>query len=78
MLVGQQDVTRFFGPTWSFVVCELLTDPVGWFLLIWLPDYFKKTRPVDLKAIGLYLVSIYSIVTVLSSVGGWLTRYLTR
>jgi len=64
--------------TWSFVVCKLLTDPVWWFFLIWLPDYFKKTRALDLKASGIYLVSIYSIVTVLSIVGGWLTGYLTK
>jgi len=63
---------------WSFIVCKLLTDPVWWFFLIWLPDYFKKTRALDLKASGLYLVSIYSIVTVLSIVGGWLTGYLTK
>ncbi|HKO50777.1 MAG TPA: MFS transporter [Polyangiaceae bacterium] len=64
--------------TWSFVVCKLLTDPVWWFFLIWLPDYFKKTRALDLKASWLYLVSIYSIVTVLSIIGGWLTGYLTK
>ncbi len=64
--------------TWSFVVCKLLTDPVWWFFLIWLPDYFKKTRALDLKASGTYLVSIYSIVTVLSIAGGWLTGYLTE
>jgi ACS family hexuronate transporter-like MFS transporter len=64
--------------TWSFIVCKLLTDPVWWFFLIWLPDYFKKTRSLDLKASGLYLVSIYSIVTVLSIVGGWLTGYLVK
>src|SRR5688500_4263691 len=29
---------------WSFVVAKFLTDPVWWFFLIWLPDYFKKTR----------------------------------
>src|SRR6188768_905708 len=64
--------------TWSFVVCKLLTDPVWWFFLIWLPDYFKKTRALDLKASWVHLVSIYSIVTVLSIAGGWLTGYLVK
>ena len=63
---------------WSFIVCKLLTDPVWWFFLIWLPDYFKKTRGLDLKASWVHLVSIYAIVTVLSIVGGWLTGYLTK
>ena len=63
---------------WSFIVCKLLTDPVWWFFLIWLPDFFKKTRGLDLKKSWLHLVSIYVIVTVLSIAGGWLTGYLTK
>jgi len=62
---------------WSFVVCKFLTDPVWWFFLIWLPDYFKKTRGLDLKKSWIHLVSIYAIVTVLSIAGGWLAGYLT-
>ena len=27
---------------WSFIVAKLLTDPVWWSFLTWLPDYFKK------------------------------------
>ena len=27
---------------WSFIVAKFMTDPVWWFFLIWLPDYFKK------------------------------------
>ena len=64
--------------TWSFVVCKLLTDPVWWFFLIWLPDYFKKTRALDLKGSQGHLITIYSIVTVLSIFGGWLTGYLVK
>jgi ACS family hexuronate transporter-like MFS transporter len=63
---------------WAFVVGKFLTDPVWWFFLIWLPDYFKKTRGLDIKHSWVLLVSIYSVVTVLSIVGGWLTGYLTR
>jgi ACS family hexuronate transporter-like MFS transporter len=63
---------------WAFVVAKFLTDPVWWFFLIWLPDYFKKTRGLDIKHSWVLLVSIYSVVTVLSIVGGWLTGYLTR
>ena len=63
---------------WSFIVGKFLTDPVWWFFLIWLPDYFKKTRGLDLKSSWVHLVSIYAIVTVLSIVGGWFAGYLTR
>ena len=49
-----------------------------WFFLIWLPDYFKKTRGLSIKNSWVHLVTIYSIVTVLSILGGWFTGYLTR
>jgi ACS family hexuronate transporter-like MFS transporter len=63
---------------WSFIVSKFLTDPVWWFFLIWLPDFFKKTRGLDLKKSWLHLVTIYAIVTVLSIVGGWLAGHLVR
>ena len=64
--------------TWSFVVAKFMTDPVWWFFLIWLPDYFKATRGLNIKKSWVHLVTIYAIVTVLSIAGGWVTGYLTR
>jgi MFS transporter, ACS family, hexuronate transporter len=64
--------------TWSFIVAKFLTDPVWWFFLIWLPDFFKKSRGLDIKQSWVHLVSIYVVVTVLSILGGWFTGYLTR
>ena len=62
---------------WAFIVAKFLTDPVWWFFLIWLPDYFKKTRGLSIKDSWVHLVTIYSIVTVLSIFGGWLSGFLT-
>jgi ACS family hexuronate transporter-like MFS transporter len=62
---------------WSFIAAKFLTDPVWWFFLIWLPDFFKKTRHLDIKQSRALLVSIYAIITVLSIVGGWVTGFLT-
>lgn len=64
--------------TWAFIVAKLLTDPVWWFFLIWLPDYFKKTRGLVIKQSWVHLVTIYAIVTVLSIAGGWLTGHLAH
>jgi MFS transporter, ACS family, hexuronate transporter len=64
--------------TWSFIVGKFLTDPVWWFFLIWLPDYFKQTRGLDIKHSWIHLVTIYFVVTVLSIAGGWVTGYLTK
>jgi ACS family hexuronate transporter-like MFS transporter len=62
--------------TWSFVIAKFLTDPVWWFFLIWLPDYFRQTRGLDIKHSWVHLVTIYGIVTVLSIAGGWVTGFL--
>ena len=64
--------------TWSFIVAKFFTDPVWWFFLIWLPDFFKQTRGLDIKKSWVHLVTIYVIVTVLSIIGGWVTGYLTK
>ena len=64
--------------TWSFFVAKFLTDPVWWFFLIWLPDFFKKAYKLDIKKSWIHLVTIYAIITVLSIFGGWITGYLTK
>jgi ACS family hexuronate transporter-like MFS transporter len=63
---------------WSFIVAKFLTDPVWWFFLIWLPDYFKKKWGLDIKSSWVHLVTIYAIITVLSIAGGWITGHLAR
>jgi len=63
---------------WSFIVAKLMTDPVWWFFLTWLPDYFKKKWALDIKKSWIHLVTIYAIITVLSIAGGWVTGYLAR
>jgi ACS family hexuronate transporter-like MFS transporter len=64
--------------TWAFAAAKFLTDPVWWFFLFWLPDYFKASRHLDIKESWYYLVCIYGIVTLLSIYGGWLTGFLLR
>ena len=64
--------------TWSFIMGKFLTDPVWWFFLIWLPDFFKKTRNLDIKHSWFLIATIYGIISVLSIMGGWIPGYLTR
>ncbi|MEY3404874.1 MAG: hypothetical protein RL161_304 [Bacteroidota bacterium] len=63
--------------TWAFIIPKFLTDPVWWFFLIWLPDFFNK-RGLEIKSSWIHLVTIYSMVTVLSIAGGWLTGHFLR
>ena len=64
--------------TWSFLLAKFLTDPIWWFFLVWLPDFFKQTRGLDIKKSWVHLVTIYVIVTVLSIAGGWVAGYLAK
>ncbi len=62
--------------TWSLIIVRFLTDPIWWFFLFWLPDFFNKHFGYDIKESALPLVIIYALVTVLSILGGSLTKYL--
>lgn len=64
--------------TWAFIIPKFLTDPVWWFYLFWLPSFFKDSRGLDIKHSWTLLVTIYSIVTVLSIAGGWVTGHLAK
>jgi len=64
--------------TWSFIFAKFMTDPVWWFFLIWLPDFFKKTYGLNIKTSWVHIIVIYSIVTVLSIFGGWITGNLVK
>jgi len=67
-----------FRQTWAYLLTKFLTDPVSWFWLIWLPDFFKKTRGLDLQKSWIYLVTIYSLSLLLSVTGGWFTGHLIK
>jgi ACS family hexuronate transporter-like MFS transporter len=62
--------------TWAFVLLKFLTDPISWFWLIWLPDFFNKTRHLNIKNSWPHLVTIYLIAALLSIAGGWLSGRL--
>jgi MFS transporter, ACS family, hexuronate transporter len=64
--------------TWAFIIAKSMTDPVWWFFISWLPDYFYTTKGLDMENLGRPLVVIYTIVTVLSIAGGWLTNHLIQ
>jgi MFS transporter, ACS family, aldohexuronate transporter len=57
--------------TWAFVLLKFLTDPISWFWLIWLPDFFNTTRHLDIQHSWPQLMTIYLIAVSLSIGGGW-------
>ncbi len=60
--------------TWGFMLGKCLTDPVWWFFLFWLPQYFNSRFHVDLLHLGPPLVTVYVISTLGSVYGGWLPK----
>ena len=64
--------------TWAFIFGKLLTDPVWWFFLFWLPSYFAETFNLDLKKPSLPLVLVYTATTIGSIGGGFLSSYLIK
>ncbi len=67
-----------FRQTYVFVVGKLLTDPIWWFFLFWLPSYFAEAYNIDLKKPNLQLVIVYTATTIGSVGGGYLSSYLIR
>ncbi len=64
--------------TWIFFIGKFLTDPIWWFFLFWLPDYFSGTFHLDLKKPGWPLVIVYTATSIGSIGGGYLSSYLIK
>lgn len=62
--------------TWAFAVGKLLTDSVWWFYLFWFPLFMADTFKVDIKGIGLPMITVYLLADVGSVAGGWFSSSL--
>jgi MFS transporter, ACS family, hexuronate transporter len=62
--------------TWAFVLGKFLTDPVWWFYLYWLALYLNNNFGVSLTGLALPLIVIYTMTSVGSIGGGWLSGAL--
>lgn len=68
--------------TWAFAVGKFLTDPIWWFYLTWLPDFFNSNdaleTKLDLKSIGIPFLVIYLISDGGSVFFGWLASHFIK
>jgi ACS family hexuronate transporter-like MFS transporter len=66
-----------FRQTWAIVVCKFLADPIWYFYLTWLPDFFNSNealdQKLDLKNISLPFLVIYLFSDAGSVFFGWLS-----
>ncbi len=64
--------------TWAFSLGKLLTDPIWWFYLFWLPDFLESQYHLKGTAIALPVAAVYTLSTFGSVGGGWLPLYLIK
>lgn len=57
---------------WAIFMGKILTDPVWWFYLFWVPGFLSRRYGLPIGRIGLPLVVIYNMSAVGSICGGWL------
>lgn len=60
--------------TWAFFIGKLLTDPIWWFFLFWLPAFLKEQYGLTGTQVGLPLALVYTMTTFGSVLGGWLPK----
>ena len=67
-----------FKQTWAFIIGKFMTDPIWWFLLFWLPAFFKSEYNMVGTQVSLPLALVYTMTTIGSISGGWLSGYLIK
>jgi ACS family hexuronate transporter-like MFS transporter len=63
---------------WPFLIGKLLTDPVWWFFLFWMPSYLHDIRHWSLMASATSLLIPYTAASVGSIFGGWFSSRLIK
>jgi ACS family hexuronate transporter-like MFS transporter len=64
--------------TWAFALGKLLTDPIWWFYLFWLPDFLESQYGLKGTQLVLPTAMVYTMSTFGSIGGGWLPMNLIR
>jgi ACS family hexuronate transporter-like MFS transporter len=64
--------------TWAFTIAKCLTDPIWWVWLFWVPGFLSKKYGVDIKAMGVPIMVIYTMAAIGSIGGGWLSAIFIK
>lgn len=66
--------------TWAFAVGKFMADPIWWFYMTWLPDFFNSNaaldHKLDLKSFGIPFLIIYIVSDAGSVFFGWFATQL--
>jgi ACS family hexuronate transporter-like MFS transporter len=63
---------------YAFALGKGLTDPIWWFYLFYLPKFLNENYGLDLNHAKYPLIIIYSVSSVGSIAGGWLSGFLMK
>ncbi|MDE1150757.1 MAG: MFS transporter [Azospirillaceae bacterium] len=63
---------------WGVAGAKFLTDPVWWFMLLWMPDFFHQRFGLDMGHIGAPIATVYAMATVGALAGGAVPSWLLR
>jgi ACS family hexuronate transporter-like MFS transporter len=63
---------------WAFALGKMLTDPVWWFYLFWLPKFLASEHGIRGVALIPYLTTVYLIADAGSIFGGYLSSTLIK
>jgi ACS family hexuronate transporter-like MFS transporter len=61
---------------WAYMIATILTSPVWWFYLFWLPDFLAKHYHLTTQQAGFRVGVVYTISVFGSVGGGWLAARL--
>ena len=64
--------------TWAFAIGKLMTDPIWWLYLFWMPDFFSRNYGLSLLELGPPIIVIYLVADIGSVGGGWLSSSMIR
>ena len=79
-VVAKVPLTEVLGyrQLWAFAFGKMLTDPVWWFYLFWLPKFLAAEHGIRGTALIPYLTTVYIISDLGSIVGGYLSSALIK
>jgi MFS transporter, ACS family, hexuronate transporter len=64
--------------TWAFIAGKVITDPIWWIFLFWLPKFLNQEYGLTLLKLGPPLIVIYLMADAGSVGGGWLAGLFLR
>lgn len=64
--------------TWAVALGKLMTDPIWWFYLFWLPKFLYKNHDIRGTALIPFLTTVYIISDIGSMLGGYYSSALIK